>query len=82
MEANETWCWKFTQKPTDASEVRCPECDTFYPLTNWARGDSDAYCETCGNHSAMICPNPQCEHQVDQIFQEGKLEVRQPDEVK
>jgi hypothetical protein len=80
MKASEAWIWKFTKKPADDSEVKCPECEIFSPLSEWTDGEGSKWCETCGYHNVMSCPK--CGYEVEHINQNGQLEVRQTDEVK
>ena len=35
--------------------MQCPECKESSPGTEWR--DTDVYCEDCGDHPAVACPN-------------------------
>ena len=45
-------------------EIRCPECDHWALESNWR--DCEVYCEDCGEHMALECPN--CKERFDEIF--------------
>lgn len=70
-EAN--YFWKFTQTIMDDSLVKCPVCKQAFPLAQWTEGPS--YCETCGEHAAMVCPNENCREYIDWVWHKEPLEV-------
>lgn len=50
-------------------EVRCPECDVFYPASEWTAYDVD--CDCCGSHPLLGCPISM--HHFDPFRGDGDL---------
>jgi hypothetical protein len=56
--------WTFTGALTDTSEVKCPECKEWSPLSEWREGTVG--CEDCGDHATMECPR--CDEGFDHVW--------------
>lgn len=77
MKAIETSDWSFTEPIDDSSEIKCSECNEFSPLSEWKLGEVE--CEDCGDHPAMICPQPGCTAYYDHVYYgDSPMEVRDP----
>jgi hypothetical protein len=65
MELTDANPWWTFEPPlqSNADKVVCSECSVASPLSEWREGE--VYCEVCGDHSAMICPN--CEEPFDHV---------------
>jgi hypothetical protein len=61
----------FKGKLTDKSEIKCQECQVFYPVEQWE--EVSIYCETCGDHAGIACP--ECGDNIDFTL-EMNLEFR------
>lgn len=65
MKVEHTGGWRFEPRlKSDNDLIKCPYCDKYSPLHLWTEGF--AYCEDCGDHSSMICPN--CEEHHDNVY--------------
>lgn len=53
-------------------EILCFECSTWSLKELWK--DCDVFCEDCGEHSGVRCPN--CEHVFDSVWGYKKLSSR------
>lgn len=56
--------WEFTPPLSIDSEIRCSECNVFSHYSQW--GKTEVYCEDCGSHSAIRCPN--CLEDFDHVY--------------
>lgn len=75
MKAAECYLWAFKREPVrDGDQVKCPDCGTWSPLADWKEGFVE--CDTCGDHSAMECP--ECGEGVDHIHQQWNPLVNVP----
>ena len=43
--------------------LKCPECGVISPADKWVK--VDPYCELCGSHYGVQCPNPNCHGVLD-----------------
>jgi len=59
--------------PFEGCEIQCPECKEWASHKDWL--ETKVYCEDCGSHSAIRCPN--CNEEFDQVWS-PKFEVREP----
>lgn len=64
MKADDSSMWAFEPDLSDESEVFCRECGEWSPIADWTEGEID--CETCGSHSAIMCP--QCGEAYDHVW--------------
>lgn len=48
-------------------EILCPTCKQWSALSRWM--EINIPCETCGDHEALMCPNPDCMHIMDVLDQ-------------
>ena len=64
MRIDELDFWLFAEDPHEGCEIECPSCKTWNSHKNWREGE--VYCEDCGEHSAIICPN--CEEYFDHVW--------------
>lgn len=51
--------------------IRCPECGLETKSEEWK--ECEPYCEDCGNHDGLRCPNSECEEQFDHVWGFDKL---------
>ena len=63
--------FEFSKELTDDSEIKCPMCGEWSKAVEWKDGLS--YCEDCGDHCALTCPN--CDDQYDHVWAE-EIEVK------
>ena len=54
-------------EPSPERLYRCPECEQ--TLRGW-RATDYAFCEDCGSHPGMTCPNEDCMWTIDLVFNE------------
>lgn len=47
----------------------CPECGATPPADEWR--STTVYCEDCGDHAAIECPN--CEKVFDMVFRDEEF---------
>lgn len=71
MDVDSAWAWAWRFDPelqSDNDLVRCPECDEWYPLSEWTEGFT--WCELCGEHAALVCPTdePEFGHRFDHVW--------------
>ena len=57
----------------EGCEIQCPECKEWASHNNWT--ETEVYCEDCGEHSAIRCPN--CDEVFDHVWS-PMFEVREP----
>jgi hypothetical protein len=66
MDVDSAWGWRFDPNlQSDNDLVRCPECDKWYPLSEWI--ESSVGCQDCGEHAAMECPADR-DHYFDHVW--------------
>lgn len=65
MKANDAEAyWDFDSELKDDSIIQCPDCKEWKCISEWT--ESDMYCELCGEHPAVKCPD--CDERFDLIF--------------
>lgn len=63
LEELDYWSLEFEPPLTEGSEIRCPSCKAWACHRDWQ--ESETYCEDCGTHVAIACPN--CDHREDTV---------------
>ena len=61
---NQYWPWDFDNFIHETSKILCPKCNEWSLLINW--DIVEVYCEDCGEHEAMKCPN--CDENFDHVY--------------
>ena len=63
---NLKWTWVIypEENLVNGCELKCPECKEWVNHNQWK--DSCVYCESCGDHTAIQCPN--CEEIFDHVL--------------
>lgn len=63
------------------SNLRCPDCKVVSPADKWV--EAEAYCELCGDHYAVQCPNPDCTNIIDLVEHDlNEMEAASHDETR
>ena len=71
MNLGDTTLWNFSEPLSPDSQVQCPECREWSPISDWREGS--VYCEDCGEHTAIVCPA--CEERFDHVRNDVVFEV-------
>ena len=69
----------FDLKLTDKSEIYCEGCEAWVPLEYWE--EAEPYCEDCGSHFGIAHDGDGagCHWVYDQVWDQDKIKVREPD---
>ena len=62
MKANEFYWWDVDV--FEGCQIQCPECKKWAHHSRWV--ETNVYCEDCGEHSAIECPN--CHIRFDHVW--------------
>lgn len=69
------WTWTFDKRlETEEDLVECPICKVYSRLHEWI--DGEVYCELCGEHRAMVCP--ECDEAFDHVWSPEFRVIRNP----
>lgn len=59
-----TWLISPEENLVNGCELKCPECKKWANHNEWK--ESYVYCEDCGDHAAIECPN--CDERFDHVW--------------